>query len=232
MRMGLGLWTIGSLLVAQGCSFSNAPFFPIYNVDVSVTDVNSPATDNAMVGTFSRGTIEAITTVGSCVVQLQLGQCKNGEEVWLNFKALPNDPNCRGSCTCRPSVWERIKAQEGGSLPLAPTDEATRGSGMILEVMAGTMQDTDHNGVIDKHSAENRIATRSFTNGKLTIYKATDSPGSTAIPPYGEFLADLEASQPGVGSVQGRIDSAVDALDGLPVGPRCHWAVDQLREDN
>lgn len=217
------------------CSLSNAPYFPVYDVEVDITDSDAIVADKTIKGTFNRGTIEAITEgIGSCSVQLKLGQCKDGEEVWVNFRAAANDPtSSRASCV--PSVWQRLQDAEGKSLALAPFVEATRGpnaNSVYVEVLAGNNQDEDGNGVIDKHTSENRVATRPMTIGRIDVYKATDYQGSSSWPPYGEFLADLVVSQPGVGFVKGRVDAAVDALDGTPVGPRCHWEVEALREDN
>lgn len=222
------------MLVAQACSFSNAPFFPPYAVDIDVVDPLAVTADKGLRRVFNRGSIELINTVGSCTVQLKLGQCNNGEEVWVNLRALPNDPACRSRCTCSPSVWARLQAAEGRSLALAESDQFTRtGSGVYAEVMAGAMLDVDGNGVVDKHSDENRIATAPLTVGKVQVHRATDAPdSSTAWPPFGEFYADLEASFPGVGYVRGRVDAAVEATDGTPVGPRCNWEVEQLQEDN
>jgi hypothetical protein len=220
-------------LVAQGCSFSNAPFFPTYAVELSVRDFRQVNEDPTIEGTFERGSIELINTVGSCTVQLKLGQCKAGEEIWVNFKALPNSATCQGRCPCEPSVWERLKAAQGHSIALTGNPELTRiGDGVFVEVLAGRMEDTDGNGVVDKRTDENRVATEPLTIGKVEVHKATESPGSSSWPPFGEFYADLEASDPIIGFVRGRIDAAVEATDGTPVGPRCHWEVEQLREDN
>ena len=221
------------MLVAQACGFSNAPFFPVYKVQVDIVDFEARTADNKLKASFEKGTIEAVTESGSCTVQLKLGQCSNGEEVWVNFRALQNDPTCTSRCTCLPTVWSRLKAATGTSLALAPHQELTRASDAVfVEVLVGSMQDTDGNGVVDKHTDENRLATRPMTVGRVDVHKATDYKGSSSWPPYGEFLADLEAAGPGIGYVRGRVDAAVDALDGTPVGPRCHWEIEALQEDN
>jgi len=220
-------------LVSQACSFSNAPFYPSYSVEVDVTDPLQTTKDNTLKSTFDRGTIALVNTVGSCTVQLKLGQCKSAEEVWVNFRALPDDSTCASRCACTPSVWQRLKNASGHSLALAAAPELTRASSQVfLEVLAGDMRDTDGNGVVDKRTSENRIATQPLTVGKVEIYKATESPGSSTFPNFGLFYADIEASEPLVGHVRGRIDAAVEAADGSPVGPRCHWSVTQLQEDN
>ena len=222
-----------AILLSQACNFSNAPFFPTYSVELEATDYRQVNEDNHIAGTFNRGSIELSNPVGSCTVQLKLGQCKNAEEVWVNFKALPNSATCTGRCPCEPSVWERLKAAKGHSLALAGNPELTRtGDGVFVEVLAGLMEDTDGNGVVDKRTDENRVASDPMTIGTVEVFEATESPGSSSWPPFGEFYADLEASGPGIGFVRGRIDAAVEATDGTPVGPRCHWEVEQLREDN
>lgn len=221
---------IGGVVFAQGCSFSNAPFLPTYNVEV---DVNDPQASGGthFTGTFTRGTNEAVTTVGSCSVQIQLGQCKNDEQVWVLLKALPNNVSGRGP-DCDPPVWERVKKAEGKSIALAADPELTRGSGMVAEVLIGLMEDTDGNQVVDKHTEENRFATEALTKGRLDIHRATDAEAKMVdgFDNPGELLADIDISGPGIGFVKGRIDASVDAPDGMPVGPRCSWEV--LAEEN
>lgn len=217
------VWRVLMLaLVSQACSFSNAPFYPSYNVEVDVLDPLQTVQDNTLKATFDRGSIALVNSVGSCTVQLKLGQCKNAEEVWINFRAQPDDPNCGNRCPCTPSVWQRLKNASGHSLALAADPQLTRASNQVyLEVLAGPMQDTDGNGVVDKRTNENRIATLPLSVGKVEIYKATDGP-RTDFPNFGqggEFYADLEASDPLVGYVRGRVDAAVAAPDGAPVGP-------------
>jgi hypothetical protein len=221
---GMTPFLMGAWLFAQACSLSNAPTFPGYSLELDVTDPLVSAGNGRIEGLLERGTIEAVTTVGSCHLQLQLGQCKEGEEVWLNFRALENDPSRPRKCS--PSVWERVKSRAGQSLALASDPELTRtGEGVFLEVLAGEMQDLDGNGVVDKRSNENRIAASPFTVGRLDIYEATDRvDGATDLSGLrGELVADLEARDPSLGFVRGQIDAAVDAVDGSPVGPRCHW---------
>jgi hypothetical protein len=213
--------------VTQACDFSNAPFMPPYKVEIDVMDPVAALDDNTLKGTFDRGTIAVVTTVGTCNVQLKLGQCLDGEQVWINLKALPPS----GSRKCTPSVWARIQKAKGGALELKPDPDQTREEGVVVEVLAGAMEDTDGNGVVNKHTNENRLATPPLVVGKLDVYEAEDAePVYQGLERPGRFFADLEASTPGIGHVRGRVDGAVDAADGMPVGPRCGWSV--LAENN
>ena len=111
--------------------------------------------------------------------------------------------------------------------------ELTRiNEGVVVEVLAGLMEDTDGNEVVDKHTDENRLASKTLTRGRIDIHRATNAEAKM-VDGYnnpGEFLADIDVSEPGVGFVKGRIDASVDAPDGMPVGPRCSWEV--LAEEN
>ena len=214
-------------LLTHACDFSNAPYMPPYKVDIDVMDPVAPLDDNTLKGTFDRGTIAVVTTVGTCNVQLKLGQCQEGEQVWINIKALPPE----GLRKCTPSVWARIQAAKGNALALKADPNLTREDGVVVEVLAGAMEDTDGNGVVNKHTNENRLATPPLLVGKLDVYEAEDAePVYQGVDRPGRFYADLEASTPGIGYARGRVDGAVDATDGMPVGPRCGWAV--MAEEN
>ena len=78
-----GWWVFGgvALGVATGCvdALNALPFFARYEVMLDITDVEAVTSNKTLKGTFSNGTVEALTEgVGSCSVQLKLGQCKDG----------------------------------------------------------------------------------------------------------------------------------------------------------
>ncbi|MEW5855540.1 MAG: hypothetical protein AB2A00_42595 [Myxococcota bacterium] len=223
------------VLLTQACSDSNAPFLPTYDVELDITDPAAKTLDKAIKGHLTRGTTELVTEVSTCEVQIHLGQCISAEQIWITFKAKPNNPSCRGNtCKCEPSVWSRVQKAAGRTVLPAQSEESTRsGNGFTVHVLAGPMEDGgDSNSVVDLHSDENRIATAPLTTGRIDVYKATNpSPiyGDSVVY-QGEFFADIDVAGPGIGSVKGRLDAVVDATDGMPVGPRCGWAV--LSEDN